>query len=87
MSQEKRNIRKKTGLLLLGIVVLGWIAVPILPFFHFPYKVAVITTVAVINEGIFIITIALLGKEYWGKIKAATKRFFTRKKDIKSPAE
>lgn len=74
------NIRKKVGLILLGTVLFCWIAVPILPFFNFPYKVITITSLLVIGEVLFIITIALLGKEYWEKIKNGFKSIFRKNK-------
>ncbi len=76
----KQNIRKKTGLILLGIVLLYWMAVPVLPFMDIPYKAWIISALVVIGEIIFVIAIALLGKEYWGNIKKAVDRFFKPKK-------
>ncbi len=67
------NIRKRIGFVLLGIVIFCWIAVPILPFFKFPYKVIIISALLVGGEILFVITIALLGKEYWQKIKSGFK--------------
>ncbi|OBS12868.1 hypothetical protein ATE49_03370 [Elizabethkingia miricola] len=72
----KQNIRKKAGLILLGIVLLYWMAVPVLPFMDIPYKTWIISALVVIGEIIFVIAIALLGKEYWGNIKKAVGRFF-----------
>ncbi|MDV4128732.1 hypothetical protein CMT25_01060 [Elizabethkingia anophelis] len=76
----KQNIRKKTGLILLGIVLLYWMAVPVLPFMDIPYKAWIISALVVVGEIIFVIAIALLGKEYWGNIKKAVGRFFKSKK-------
>lgn len=74
MTKPKLSAKKKTGFILLGIVVLYWVAVPVLPFFNFPYKALTITIVLAGGEILFVITVALLGKEYWGKIKAAARR-------------
>ncbi len=74
------KIKKKIGLILLGIVIICWIAVPVLPFFDFPNKAVIITGILVSGEVLFLITIALLGKEYWQKIKKNFKRFFRRRK-------
>lgn len=74
------NTKKKTGFILLVIVIICWVAAPILPFFDIPYKVATITAVVIIGEVLFIITIALLGKEYWQLIKKKVKQFFSFKK-------
>lgn len=76
----KQNIRKKTGLILLGIVLLYWMAVPVLLFMDIPHKTWIISALVVIGEIIFVIAIALLGKEYWGNIKKAVGRFFKSKK-------
>ncbi|WP_024996466.1 MULTISPECIES: transporter suffix domain-containing protein [Bacteroides] len=76
------NIKKKTGLALLAFVVCCWGITPILPFLDFPNKAIIITTLLITNEVLFIITIALLGKEYWNKIKNGVSRFFLfRKKE------
>lgn len=77
---QSLNTKKKAGFILLGIVVICWVAAPILPFFDIPYKVATITTVVIIGEILFVITIALLGKEYWGLIKKKVKQIFSFKK-------
>ena len=51
-------------------------------FLDFPNKAIIITTLLITNEVLFIITIALLGKEYWNKIKNGVSRFFLfRKKE------
>lgn len=77
-----QSIRKKTGLILLGFVLLYWIAVPILPFMDIPHKAWIVSGLVVIGEIIFVIAIALLGKEYWGNIKAVS-RFFKSKNNLK----
>ncbi len=74
------NIRKKIGIILLGIVLFCWIAVPILPFLNFPYKIIIIPTLLAIGEVLFVITLALLGKEYWQKIKNGFKSIFRKNK-------
>lgn len=79
--------RKKAGLILFGIVLFCWIAVPILPFFNFPYKIIIITSLLIGGEILFVITIALLGKEYWGRIKKAFRRFFRFKKKRETEEE
>lgn len=50
MFQEKLNTRKKIGLVLLGVVLLYWIAVPILPFTNIPNKAVVIPVLVVVDE-------------------------------------
>ena len=74
-----QNIRKKTGLILLGFVLLYWMAVPILPFMDIPHKAWIISALVVIGEIIFVIAIALLGKRILGKYKKAVGRFFKSK--------
>lgn len=83
---QQLNARKKLGFILLGLVLLCWIAAPILPFFNIPYKVSIIAAVVIIGEILFVITIALLGKEYWGQIKSKLSQIFSfgkkKKQDI-----
>lgn len=61
---------------LFGIVLPCWVAVPILPFFNFPHKAVIITSLLVGGEILFAITVALLGKAYWHRIKNAARRWF-----------
>lgn len=77
------NTKKQLGFVLLAIVVMCWIAVPILPFFEFQYKAIVITAILIIGEILFVVTIALLGKEYWSKIKKGFIQVFSYKKKDK----
>ena len=78
MSLFLLNLRKKIGFAVLGIVMLYWLAFPIIPFIEMPNKLVVIPVVAVIGELLFIIAIALLGKEYWGRIKTLVHSKFSR---------
>lgn len=80
MQRQKLNHRKRIGLILLGVVLLRWVAVPIMPFFQFKHKAIIVTSTLVIGEVLFVITIALLGKEYWEKIKGVIKTWFRRGK-------
>ncbi|MBN3816013.1 transporter suffix domain-containing protein [Paraburkholderia sp. Se-20369] len=79
MFQEKLNTRKKIGLALLGVVLLYWIAIPILPFTNIPNKAVVIPVLVVVGEVFFVGAVALLGKEYWESIKKWAARLFSRK--------
>lgn len=80
MTEEKLNGRKRAGFILLGIVILCWIAVPVLPFFDFRNKIIIITSILIAGEALFIISVALLGKAYWKKIKTMFKKWFSFKK-------
>ncbi|MFM2475267.1 transporter suffix domain-containing protein [Burkholderia cenocepacia] len=64
---------------LLGVVLLYWIAVPILPFTSIPNKAFVIPALVVIGEIVFVAAVALLGKEYWAQIKGWVTRRLCRK--------
>lgn len=77
MTNSKLSGRKKAGFALLGIAALHWIATPIVPFFDIPNKAAVVTAVIVSGEIFFAGSIALLGKEYWGRIKSGLRQFFS----------
>lgn len=70
--------RKKLGLCLLGVVVLYWIAFPILPFLDIPFKALVISVLVVVGELLTLAAIALLGKEYWGRIRQSARQLFCR---------
>lgn len=78
MTKPKLNLKKKIGLALLGFVALYWISFPILSFLDIPYKAAVITGLMIVGEILFLIAIALLGKEYWGKIKQWFSKIFRK---------
>ncbi|ENX46299.1 hypothetical protein F886_01741 [Acinetobacter sp. NIPH 542] len=80
MPKPKLNLKKKIGLVLLGFVALYWISFPIIPFLDIPYKAAVITGLMIVGEILFLIAIALLGKEYWGKIKEWCSKIFRKMK-------
>lgn len=80
MNRMRVKYRKKLGHVLLIIVLFCWVAVPILPFFKFPYKIIIISSLLIIGEVLFVITIILLGKEYWNKIKNKFLHRFSFKK-------
>lgn len=68
---------------LLGVVLLYWISFPFLPFLAIPHKAILIPAAVVIGEVLLLIAIALLGKEYWGRIRqwaANTMSPFRRRK-------
>ncbi len=77
MLNQQLNLRKKTGFILLAIVGVYWIAFPIVPFLDIPHKALVMTTMAIGGEILLLIVIALLGKEYWDKLKTGFKRLFS----------
>lgn len=80
MTKGQLNHKKKIGFILMIIIVFCWIAVPILPFFDFPRKTIIITILFLTGEILFIIAIALLGKEYYNKFKNKIYQFFSFKK-------
>lgn len=65
-------MRKASGYFLLGFSFLTWGAIAALPFFEISVgQAAALTTGLIIaGEASFLIGVALLGKEAWGKIKA-----------------
>lgn len=69
MSGNPLGFRKKLGLSLLAVVLLYWIALPILPFLDIPQKTLVISVLAIGGELLTLLVIAILGKEYWAQIK------------------
>jgi multidrug efflux pump subunit AcrB len=66
---EKLSFKKKAGFALLGLVLLYWLAFPIIPFLDIPNKIAIFSALVVVGELLFLIAVALLGKEYWQEIK------------------
>lgn len=76
MLKTKFNLRQKIGFILLAIVLVYWIAFPIVPFLDIPHKALVMTGMVIGGEILFLIVIALLGKESWQSIKNGIKRFF-----------
>ncbi|MBM9488496.1 efflux RND transporter permease subunit [Pseudomonas sp. ICBG1301] len=72
IGNEKFSFKKKAGFGLLGLVFIYWLAFPIIPFLEIPNKIAVMSVLVVIGEVLFLIAIALLGKEYWEQIKQWT---------------
>lgn len=80
MTSKRLNAKKKIGFILFAVVLLCWIAVPILPFFDFPYKALIITSILITGEILFVLTISLLGKEYWNRFKHRVLSHFSRKK-------
>ncbi|MDN3692260.1 transporter suffix domain-containing protein [Chryseobacterium tructae] len=76
---EKSNFKKTLGFIFFAITIICWIGAPILPFTDIPNKAIVTTTVVIVGEVFFLSAIALLGKEYWGKIKQWFKSLFSKK--------
>lgn len=78
--EKKTKAKIRVGKVLLVIVVFCWIAVPILPFLQIPYKAFLIPVLLVGGEVLFVVTLALLGKTYWRKLKTSIFQFFGWKK-------
>ena len=83
MLNQKLNLRKKIGFILLAIVGVYWMAFPIVSFLDIPHKALVMTTMAIVGEILLLIVIVLLGKEYWDRIKTGFKRLFSSFKSHK----
>ena len=68
----KMNFNKKIiGFIVLGFACLIWVIMPFIGFFNLSTKQIAIylPTLIILGEILFLIAIALLGKEYWIKIK------------------
>jgi hypothetical protein len=87
MQNPKFNLRKKIGLGLLAMVVVYWIAFPIIPFLEIPHKALIMTMMAFVGEVLLLIVIALLGKEYWENIKMGLKHLLCSLKCKKKSAD
>ena len=66
----------------LFIAIVCWIITPIIPFMNLDNatKGTSIALFFVIGEGAFILSLTLLGKELWEKIKSKFKEIFSKKK-------
>ena len=84
MSKGGLNIRKKIGLVLLGLVLLYWIAIPVIPFIDIPHKVIIIPALIVAGEIFFVVAVAILGREYWDSIKTWPRRLFSLERKRRS---
>ncbi|WP_334151563.1 transporter suffix domain-containing protein [Hyphomicrobium sp.] len=80
MAEKESGIRKKIGLVLLRVVLLYWVAVPLVPFLDIPNKAAIISAMIIGGEALTLVVIAIQGKEYWMKIKASVARIFSSQK-------
>ncbi|AZC18341.1 MULTISPECIES: transporter suffix domain-containing protein [Pseudomonas] len=78
MKEKTTGLRKKIGLSLLALVLLYWIALPILPFLEIPHKALVIPSLALFGELLTLVVMAILGKEYWGQLKLGARRLLRR---------
>lgn len=87
MKKEKLSLRSKIGLSLLALVLVYWIAVPILPFLDIPHKAATIAALIVGGEILFGIAVAVLGVEYWGRIKSGAFRLASWKSEGRAMPE
>nr|WP_315028649.1 transporter suffix domain-containing protein [uncultured Chryseobacterium sp.] len=79
MSKEKPYLKSKPELILLGLGTLCLIGVPILSLLDFPNKAATILVILISGEVLFLITIALSGKGYIGKMKVFLLQFLPLK--------
>ena len=75
-------MKKVIGYFLFVLSFMAWAAIAILPFLNLSIEMAAAITTALIVGGeiAFVLSIALLGKEFLGKIKTFLNRFnFFRK--------
>ena len=77
-------MKKVIGYFLFVISFVAWAAIAILPFLNLSLEMSAATTTALIVGGeiAFVLSIALLGKEFSGKIKSFFKKlnFFQKEK-------
>jgi hypothetical protein len=59
-----------TGIVFIYLAGLGWLAEFFIPFSHLPHKAIIFGIVLGISELNFLIGVALLGKTYYGQLKA-----------------
>jgi hypothetical protein len=68
---QMKNVKKIIGYIFFGLSFVMWLVPAFVGFFSLPTKVVafIITGAIVMGEVFFIVSIILLGKEFWNKIK------------------
>jgi hypothetical protein len=69
-------MRKTLGYVFLALSVVAWVAIAALPFLQISVGTATLYTAVLLIGGeiAFVIGVALLGAEAWGRIKSMLKR-------------
>ena len=78
--KDFKTMKKAIGYLLFAISFMAWAAIAILPFLNLTIEMAAAITTGLVvgGEVAFLLSIALLGKEFLAKIKD----FFTKAKSF-----
>jgi hypothetical protein len=76
--------KKIIGYIFFVASFIAWAAIAILPFLNLSIEmVAAVTTMLIVGgEVAFILSIALLGKEFLEKLKVFFRKLFTKKQDL-----
>ena len=77
-------MKKVIGYFLFVISFIAWAAIAALPFLNLSIEmVAAVTTILIVGgEVAFVLSIALLGKEFLEKLKIFFRKLFTKKQDL-----
>ena len=77
-------MKKVIGYIFFVASFIAWAAIAILPFFNLSIEmVAAVTTILIVGgEVAFILSIALLGKEFLEKLKIFFRKLVTKKQDL-----
>jgi hypothetical protein len=77
-------MKKIIGYIFFVASFVAWAAIAILPFLNLSIEmVAAVTTMLIVGgEVAFILSIALLGKEFLEKLKVFFRNLFTKKQDL-----
>ena len=77
-------MKKVIGYILFVASFIAWAAIAILPFLNLSIEmVAAVTTILIVGgEVAFVLSIALLGKEFLEKLKILFQKLFTKKQDL-----
>ena len=83
-SEAKQKMKKIIGYIFFVASFVAWAAIAILPFLNLSVEmVAAVTTILIVGaEVAFILSIALLGKEFLEKLKIFFRKLFTKKQDL-----
>ena len=77
-------MKKIIGYIFFAASFIAWAAIAILPFLNLSIEMvaSAMTILIIVGEVAFILSIALLGKEFLEKLKIFFRKLFTKKQDL-----
>jgi hypothetical protein len=88
-SDKKTSASKLAGYIILGISIVTWLAIPVVPFLSFSLgaKAGITTVLIIVGEITFYLGIFLIGKEFLVKLKEKFRRKKNKSDEITSTHE